>query len=99
MKQLMTTNKKPIHYEFAIKRELLLNGTELYIPIVRRKRRFYTDQWERITCIYGHYLLMDLLWEPQLTKAECEQHIESYKKQLHNECANFIETVEFLYEY
>ena len=69
-------------YKFVIRKIILNNGKELYAPMVCLKRGAFANNWERITCIYGKYILQELDFEPNLTYAECEKHIEGFKKQL-----------------
>lgn len=71
-------------YEFARQKVVLNNGQETYRPILRVKRTsmipwFFESPWERICCIYGEYITMDLPFEPILTLDECNEHIDAYK--------------------
>lgn len=82
-------------YEFAVKKEILNNGRELFTPVVRKKKRWVSENWSRITCIYGKYSLVGIDWEPELTYDECVEHIEGYKEALKQQIAHNIQTVEF----
>jgi hypothetical protein len=80
--------------EFAIKKEVLNDGTEQLTPVFRRKRLFIQDNWERIACIYGKFTLMELDFVPSLTYEDCVGHIQGYKEVLRTKVANQVATEE-----
>ena len=84
-------------YEFAIKKDILNNGIEILTPVVRKKAKkwLYTNEWERITLIYGRYTLISIDWNPELTYEECLEHVKGYQEVLRQNIANNIQTVEF----
>lgn len=84
-------------YEYAIKKEILNNGRANHIPVVRQKRRIFPNNWERIVCIYGKYMLMDLDFSPSLTLEECREHIKGYRDVLFKKIENDV-TEEVLIE-
>ena len=79
-------------YEFAIKKDTLNSGKVVYSPVCREKAKLFglfPNPWNRITKIYDNYTIMELDWIPELTFAECEEHIKGYQlalaKVTHNE--------------
>lgn len=73
-------------YEFAIKIATLNSGKSVYTPVCREKPTtrisIGNKPWQRITKIYNEYKLLELDFDPKLTKEECEEHIEGFKNQL-----------------
>ena len=88
-------------YEFAIQKKVLNNGKEILTPVVREKRKKWfifplpEKQWDRIVCIYGKYLTLELIWEPELTFAQCQEHIDGYQAKLIGEKSNEVAMTEF----
>jgi hypothetical protein len=84
-------------YEFAIKKEILNSGKEIFSPIVRKKTKkwLYSNNWERISCIYGKYTLIPLDWDPELSYEQCLEHIKGYQEKLKQDISREIQTVEF----
>lgn len=80
-------------HEFAIKKDTLRSGKVFYTPVYRRIG--WATSWTRITRIYDEYLLMDLDFNPDITFAECEEHIAGYKKKLDKSKENEIKFVEY----
>lgn len=86
-------------YEFRIKKEVQKSGKEIYTPEARLKKRFIgfvSDYWERISCMYGKYMLMPLPFSPDLTEGECKEHIDEFKKTLTEETENDIQSVDYI---
>lgn len=86
-------------YDFIIKKEVQKSGKEIYTPMARIKKRIMgilSENWERISCVYGKYLLMELPFAPDLTRPECEIHIEEFKKTLQEETETDIASVEYI---
>lgn len=73
----MTANK----YQFAIKHDVLKSGKEILTPVVRYKNRFFKGMWYRIVKVYDRYVMMDIDFIPNLTREECQEHIEGFKKE------------------
>lgn len=87
-------------YEFAIKKDILNSGKELFTPVVRQKQKkwwgkIYDNPWERIVCYMGVYFTLELPWFPELTYEQCLEHIKGYQEKLKQDVANDIQTVEF----
>lgn len=84
-------------YEFAIKKNVLNSGKIIFTPVCRKKSRLgiFSDPWQRITRIYDTCVLLELDFEPELTYAECEQHIAGYQYVLSKQVENETATVEF----
>lgn len=85
-------------YEFAIKKDVLNSGKAIYTPVCRQKStlgRIFPNHWIRITKIYNQYTLLELDFIPELSYAECEEHIEGYQQVLLQMVENQIATVEF----
>lgn len=87
----------PKIYEFAIKKETLNSGKDIFTPVVRRKAKkwMYTNEWDRITCIYGKYTTIKIDWNPELTYEQCDEHIKGYQQELLQQIANNVAIVEF----
>lgn len=79
-----------IIYEFAIRKETTNGGTEILTPVVRIKRRFFPNPWQRITCLYGEYKILDLDFTPQLTYDQCVAHITGYQLALKQQTAHVV---------
>jgi hypothetical protein len=85
-------------HEFAIKKDILNSGEIVLTPVVRLKSkygRFLNNKWNRITKIYGVYMLMELDFDPKLTREECKEHIQGYQQALRELNKNQVETIEF----
>lgn len=85
---------KKIKYEFAILKQVLNNGKEIYTPVVRPVRKIVPAKWERIICLYGKYLIQDLDFTPNLSYADCESHILGYQEVLKHQVENEIKLTE-----
>jgi len=87
-------------YEFAIKKDVLNSGKTIYTPVCRMKSKLgklniFPNPWNRIVDQYGVYCLMELDFVPELSYAECEQHIQGYQQVLLKKNENDVSTVEF----
>lgn len=85
---------KQIKYEFAIKKQILVNNTEIYTPVVRVVKKLVPTKWERIICLYGEYMLQELDFTPKLTYKECEDHITGYQQVLYKRIENSVKLTE-----
>lgn len=83
-------------YEYAIEKKVLNNGKEMYTPLVRRKSKFLPIPWERICCIYGVYMTMNLDFHPELTQEECVEHIKAYQQRVENSMATNVKHIEYI---
>lgn len=86
-------------YEFARQKIVLNSGKETWRPVVRQKmhgllKLLYSNSWDTITCVYGKYILMNLPFDPELTREECEAHIINYQNLLKESIATDIKTEE-----
>ena len=85
-------------YEFAIKKDVLNSGKNIFTPVCRKKSklgRLLPNPWMRITFIYDQVLLMELDFIPDLTYKECEIHIKAYQDALIHKVENQVATIEF----
>ncbi len=82
-------------YEFAIKKDTLHSGKEIYTPVVRRKWGKISYGWQRIVCLYGKYTLLELDFEPELTYQQCEEHLKGYQSELLKKVEGTVREVEF----
>lgn len=80
-------------YEFAIKRHVLKDETEILCPVVRVKRRFFKETWQRIVKIYDKYLIQELDWEPVLSLEDCKDHIDGYRLHLEKQGAKVTKAI------
>lgn len=87
-------------YEYAIQKEVLNSGKEIFTPVVRRKKRWkwgwlgYEEGWQRIVRQYDRWVLLELDWDPELTYEQCQEHIDGYHKTLIDSVANEVNKVE-----
>lgn len=86
------------HYEFSIKMEVSVSGKQNFTPVCREKSifgKYLSSKWLRIVKIYNTYAIIEIDFEPELSFAECEEHIRGYKKQLEEQRSAEIAKVEF----
>jgi hypothetical protein len=93
-----------ITYEFAIKKHVLNSGKVIFTPVCRKKSFwsfFFSENWERITKIYGRYFLLDLDFDlnpdasPNLSYQDCEEHIQGFQIALQKATENVVKNVEY----
>lgn len=82
-------------FEFAIRKEILKSGKVRYTPVVRRKRRFFQESWNRIVNLYGKYVLLELDFDPELTHEQCAEHLINYQRQLKEEQGHLVDIIEY----
>jgi len=84
-------------YEFTIKKDTLNSGKEILTPMCRKKATIgiFTKPWERIVKLYDQYVLMELDFFPELSYADCEEHIKGYQKVLSSHVQNTVVQVEY----
>jgi hypothetical protein len=88
----MLKNDKELQY--AIRKEILMNGKEKLTPVVREVGLF--EGWIPIVKINNEYYAIDVGSEYNYTEKECLGHIEGYKEQLNKLSENNVREV--LYE-
>lgn len=82
-------------YEFAIKKDILKSGKEIFTPVTRKKTKLFSSNWQRITELYGVYMLLELDFTPELTYEQCKEHILKYQEAQIKKKEGNVEVVEF----
>lgn len=87
-------------YQFAVKKEVLNSGKELFTPCVRTvKKVFFRNvysNWDRVTKIYDRFTTLELDFYPELTFEECKDHLTEYKKVLQKNIENNLKEETYL---
>lgn len=81
--------------QYAIKKDVLEDGTVILAPVTRNKG-YLSTRWERICKLEDRYCLQELDWNPNLTEEECNERIEGYRKYLKDLVANTVKSSIFI---
>lgn len=93
-KKIVSIFKNETHLTFAIKRELLKNGSEVITPVVKRKG--WMERWVPIVKVNDtQFEALDLPIEHPYTEKQCIEYINGYKEQALRDLGNKTHMVHF----
>ncbi len=90
-------------YKYAIKKIEKKNKECIYVPMVRiqsKIRIINLNEWERIIKLYNTFDRTTSYLESDfgLSKEDCVEHIEGFKKQVQSDEAQIVDVIEIIHE-